>query len=114
MTARASQNRRNARKSSGVRERHRGTVKGVEVRRRANLRLIRSVLLGTVAVGLAIVWVGEQYGIERRETLSYLLTAFGFVTLLSVAGVAAGAGFFGLRKLLQRRASKDPQKSDPT
>lgn len=65
--------------------------------------------LGTVAVGLAIYWIGEQYGIEPQETLSFLGTAVLFVGLLVALG---GLGFGGL--LLVRRFTRDREKNDPT
>ncbi|MEQ9452132.1 MAG: hypothetical protein RJQ07_11165 [Pseudomonadales bacterium] len=84
--------------------------------RAANIRLVRTVILGTIAVTVAIVWLGDQYGIAREETLQYL-----GATLLFVVGLA-GLGFLGfltmllVRRLRQRRdeaaLSADREKSD--
>lgn len=87
------------------------------------MRLIRTVILGAIAVAVAVVWMGDQYGIERQETLRYLGTAALFVGLL------VGCGLIGLATLIAARwirarpklmpklirklgASVDPERSD--
>ena len=76
--------------------------------RRASLRLLRSVLLGTLAVGLAIYWLGDQYGISSEETLEFMATAGLFVALLIVAGLLGFGGLLLLRKLIAGREKNDP------
>lgn len=75
--------------------------------RRANLRLLRSVSLGAVAVVLAIYWLGDQYGISPEETLEFMFTAGLFVGLLVVAGLIGFAGLLLLRKLIAGREKND-------
>ncbi len=72
--------------------------------RRANwMRLTRTIVLGTVATVVAIVWLGEQYGIERAVMLEFMATSAMFVALLVLAGFAAALALRGLKKLLRSR-----------
>ena len=71
--------------------------------RKANwLRLGRSILLGTIATVVALVWLGEQYGIERAVTLEFVATSVFFVVLLACAGFAGALILRGIKKLLNR------------
>ncbi len=88
----------------------------IAAQRAANLRLIRTVILGTIAVAVAIIWLGDQYGIERQETLQYLLAAVLFVVTLGVLGFL-GFGCLWLFRTWSRRrnetqATEDLVKSD--
>ena len=71
-------------------------------RRAQWLRLTRTILLGTVAVVAGIVWLGDQYGIEREVIFEFLGTSALFVGALAVAGLAGAALLLGLRKLSRR------------
>ena len=62
-------------------------------------RLIRTVLLGAVAVIVAILWLGDQYGIEREETLEFLLASAIFVGGLTLTGIAGALVLWSLRRL---------------
>lgn len=62
-------------------------------------RLSRTVLLGTVAAVVAMVWLGEQYGIERRVMLEFVGTSVLFVALLALAGVGGAIILRALRNL---------------
>ena len=58
--------------------------------RLSGYRLLRTVLLGTIAVTFAIFWLGEQYGIDRDVILDFLLTSAVFVGgLVLLAGLGA-------------------------
>ena len=92
--------------------RSRESAPRTQARRQANLRLARTVVLGSIAVLLAIVWLGDQYGIDREETLRYLGGALGFVGALTLLGITAGALLVGVRWLLARRATADREKND--
>ena len=70
-------------------------------------RFTRSVALGTIALTLGILWVGEQYGVERREILEFLGTGVLFVGALAVAALVCAAIAIGLRRLLKRNTSRD-------
>ena len=71
-------------------------------RRSSWLRLTRTLALGTVATVLAIIWLGEQYGIEREVILEFLGTSALFVLLLVVAGLLGTVVLTGLRKLRRK------------
>jgi hypothetical protein len=72
-------------------------------RRAGWLRLTRTIALGTVATVLAIIWLGEQYGIERSVILAFLGTSAMFVGLLIIAGLSGAAALWLLRKLFRNR-----------
>lgn len=80
------------------RERARAVDRSV-ARRMSWARLSRTVLLGTVAVVVAVVWLGEQYGIERRVMLEFVGASFLFVGLLAVAGFVGSLILRVLRNL---------------
>ncbi len=71
-------------------------------RRQSWLRLTRTIFLGTVATVLAIVWLGEQYGIERDVILEFLATSLLFVLVLVGAGLVGTVILTGLRKISRR------------
>ena len=66
------------------------------------LRLTRTIALGTIATAVALVWIGEQYGIERKVMLEFLATSALFVGLLVVAGLLGAVVLWLLRKLLRK------------
>lgn len=53
-------------------------------------RLVRSVVLGSVAVAFAIYWLAQSYGVDWRELLDYLKASIAFVLFFGLAGVLAG------------------------
>lgn len=57
-------------------------------------RLARTVLLGSVAAGLGIWWLGEAYDIENSRLVGFLvasaLLVVGCIALAAVAGVLLG------------------------
>jgi|TARA_B110000977_G_scaffold174387_1_gene228194 hypothetical protein len=65
-------------------------------------KLARTIILGTLALSGAIVWIGDQYGIEPEETLQFLAYSAIFVVALVFAGLA-GALMLSLIKVLIRR-----------
>lgn len=72
-------------------------------------RLARTVLLGSVAAGLGIWWLGDAYDIENSRLVGYLvasaLLVVGCIGLAAVTGVLlgwlrrrrGGAGAFAVR-----------------
>ena len=95
-----------------VQARMRSRSAGVRVR--SQRRLARTILLGSVAVGLAIYWLADAYGVEARNLLSALWVSIGFVALL--AGLAVMGGLLlGLAKRCWRRgkAVGKPQRREP-
>ena len=71
-------------------------------RRAGWLRLTRTIVLGTVATVAAIVWLGEQYGIERAVIFEFLGTSALFVGLLILAGLTGAVILWGIRKVIKR------------
>lgn len=71
-------------------------------RRAGWLRLARTIVLGTIAAVAGIIWLGEQYGIERSVMLEFLGTSALFVLLLAGTGLVGVAVLIGIRRLLGR------------
>lgn len=72
---------------------------------RSQRRLVRTVLLGSLAVGLAIHWLADAYGVDGRMLLSALWMSIGFVVLLAGLAVVGGL-LLGLAKRLLRKGRK--------
>ena len=70
--------------------------------RRQSLRLLRTISLGTVAVVVAILFLGEQYGLDREMMISYLTSSLMFVGFIVSVGLI-GFGFLLAVKWLLRR-----------
>ncbi len=77
-------------------------IERTSARRIGWARLTRTVVLGTVATVAALVWLGEQYGIERQVMLEFVATSVLFVALLAVAGLGGTAILWALKKLARR------------
>ena len=77
-------------------------IERTSARRIGWARLTRTVVLGTVATVAALVWLGEQYGIERREMLEFVGTSGLFVGMLVLAGLGGAVILWGLKKLSGR------------
>ena len=89
----------------------------IATRKAQYLRLVRTVVLGTIAVAVAIIWLGDQYGIAREETLQYLLGAAIFVVGLALLGLLGSGGLLVVRRILGRaepstQTTEDPEKTD--
>lgn len=68
-------------------------------------RLARTILLGGVAVALAILWLADAYGVGGRDLLQYLWASLGFVALF--VGMAACCGLLlGLARRRGRRGAR--------
>lgn len=48
-----------------------------------------------------VIWLGDQYGVEREQTLNLLVASAGFVAALVIAGVLGAALIWLLRRLLK-------------
>ena len=75
----------------------------VSAQRKGSGRMLRTILLGTVAMVAGVLWLGDQYGVAREETIELLLTSGAFVLLLTAAGVFGALLIRLLRWLLSRR-----------
>lgn len=96
-------------RAEAIRER----LQSAPVRRRvrSHARLTRTILLGTVAVALAIAWLADAYDVEMADLLSALTVSFGvvgiFAALALLGGLLLGLGrsFLSRRRRI-RRANK--------
>lgn len=66
------------------------------LRRRAPNALLRSILLGVVAVSFAIYWLGRSYAVDWAEIRLYLITSVMFIGTF----IAAAALLWVLVRLL--------------
>lgn len=71
--------------------------------RKNNNRMLRTILLGTVAMIAGVLWLGEQYGVEREETLNLLAASAGFVLILVATGLLGAGVIWVVRLLLRKR-----------
>ena len=69
---------------------------------RRNSRLLRTILLGTVTVGVAIYWLARSYGADPAELLRYLGASALFVGVFAVIGILASLLLRALRRLRER------------
>ena len=65
-------------------------------------RLIRTIVLGSVAVFAAIAWLSSELGMDRDELIEYALTGLWLVLGMVVLALAGAALLRGLKWLLQR------------
>jgi hypothetical protein len=91
-------------KARAVRERRERTHAGERAtgQKGSAARLARTIVLGTMALSGAIVWIGDQYGIDPEETIQFLSYSAIFVVALVFAGFF-GALMLSFFKLLVRR-----------
>ena len=75
----------------------------VGAQRKSMPRMFRTILLGTVAMVAGIIWLGDQYGVERQETIDLMLASAGFVLGLTAAGVLGAVLIRLLRHVFNRR-----------
>lgn len=64
-------------------------------------RLTRTIVLGAVAVFLAIYWLADQMGLDREELLGYALTSLMLVGVLVVLALAAAVLLRLIKRLLR-------------
>jgi hypothetical protein len=70
--------------------------------RKKSNRMLRTIFLGTVAMIGGVFWLGDQYGVDRAETLNLLVTSAGFVVLLALAGLAGAVCIWLIRRLFSK------------
>lgn len=58
-----------------------GTTTPPPLRRPSRDRLVRSILLGTIAVVFSIYWLGRSFDVDWQELLGYAATSFGFIAV---------------------------------
>lgn len=77
----------------------------VRRRTRSHARLTRTILLGTVAVALAIAWLADAYDVESEDLLGALTASLGFVGVFAALALIGGL-LLGLVHLLWRRRDR--------
>ena len=70
--------------------------------RRKKDRLPRTIVLGAIAVFLAIIWLAKELDMDRDELLGFLLTSLLFVGVSIAFAVVAGGVVWLIKKLLSR------------
>lgn len=65
-------------------------------------RLVRSIVLGTLAVVASIVWLAGELGMDRRELLDFALTSLLMVLATVGLAILGAAGLRLLKRLLRR------------
>lgn len=65
-------------------------------------RLTRTILLGSVVVFLAIVWLARELELDRDELLGYLATSLLLVGGIMALAVVAGGLLWLVRRLFSR------------
>ena len=53
----------------------------VSSQRQGSGRMLSTILLGTVAMVAGVLWLGDQYGVERKETIELLPVSYTHLTL---------------------------------
>ena len=82
-------------------------LQSVPARRRvrSQARLTRTILLGTVAVALAIAWLADAYDVETKDLLHALTGSLGFVGIFAALAVVGGL-LLGLVRRLWRKSRR--------
>ena len=78
-------------------------IERTSARRAGWMRLTRTVVLGTVATIAALIWVADQYGVDRDVMVEFMTTSALFVGLLIVAGLGGTVVLWGLKRCFGRR-----------
>jgi hypothetical protein len=75
----------------------------VSAQRKNTNRTLRTILLGTLAMIGGVIWLGDQYGVEREETLGLLMASASFVGFLVLAGLVGAVVIWLLRRVLRSK-----------
>ena len=67
--------------------------------RKKSRRMLRTIFLGTVAMIGGVFWLGDQYEVDRADTLNLLVTSAGFVALLAFSGLAGAVCIWLIRRV---------------
>ena len=65
-------------------------------------RLVRTIVLGSVAVFAAIAWLSSELGMDREELVEFALTGLWLVLAMVVLALAGAALLRGLKWLFRR------------
>ncbi len=69
---------------------------------RISARLTRTVVLGSIAVAVALYWLADSYGVETSELFDYLKASLAFVLVFAFFGVLAGMLIWLIRSSRRR------------
>lgn len=69
---------------------------------RPSARLARTILLGTAAVALALLWLVREFGLDVQELLGYLGVSALFVLGFAACGVLGFGVLWLIRRLRAR------------
>ena len=72
-------------------------------RRASQRRLVRTIVLGSLAVAAAIAWLGEEFGMDAGELVGYAVTSLLLVLVMVASALVAAALLRGLKRLFDRR-----------
>ncbi|MCR9276752.1 MAG: hypothetical protein NXH85_02165 [Pseudomonadaceae bacterium] len=61
-------------------------------------KLLRMVLMATLALGFGLYWLTDSFEIDRAELLSYAGASAGFVLALALVAVVAGSLMAWIRR----------------
>ena len=79
-----------------------------EARRLANVRLIRTVVLGVIATAAAFYWIGQQWGLDPDVMIEYGTTTLLFVGVLAGLGILGAGVLLLLKRFIRGRERNDP------
>ena len=79
-----------------------------EARRLANVRLIRTVVLGVIATAAAFYWIGQQWGLDPDVMIEYGTTTLLFVGVLAGLGILGAGVLLLLKRIIRGRERNDP------
>jgi len=68
--------------------------------------LLRTVVLGCIAAGAGIWWLGRAYDVEDSQLLGYLVASAAFVGVVAVLGIAGAALLWFVRRHWRGRKDK--------
>lgn len=72
-----------------------------DARKKSNVRLVRTVVLGAGATVAALFWLGDQYGIEREVMLDYLWVTLLFTGGLVIFGALGAVALSAIKRWLR-------------
>ena len=68
-------------------------------------RLVRTILLGTLAAGAGIWWLGRAYEVESTRLVGFLISSTVLVAVTIIAAVVGGIALGWLRRRRYRDTS---------
>lgn len=72
-------------------------------RRSSQRRLVRTIVLGSLAVAAAIAWLASEFGMDMGELVGYVATSLLLVLAVVVLSLAGAALLRVLKRLIGRR-----------